>query len=380
MKRELNTVSVPVIILASFICFASSAEDASNIKESAREIGKETLGKVQESTKRDIVDTEVGKAINFQGTNLPETQYSHGNMYDAAKQKAADKDNLEAQITEKAFLRQKEYPITHKDSFLDKAKFASKNPEVYVDWLRGKYADCKQEGGEEILAKDIKVCDEYKQLTEKSCIIGRKIQVEAKHKYECIKERKHYTMSCKSTLSLTCKEMGATDAIFTAIAKADLLDKTARQNIYMDLKPSGAYLDITQGWGVHIHGGRWGCAGTQHAITLNIENIEEVVSLKISYIELFALHGHLTLLVNGQRAFITPGAKPATGPLSAHDNDIKRTYKDTPNIDIKPFLRNGINNLILEIAACGGGSFRFQLHAMAPVCKNWEEHWGESCE
>ena len=73
MKNK-QSLSVPLIILSGFICFASNAESVSDVKESAKRVANEALGKAtakQDMThKPDPLGPSIGEAINHKGTNL----------------------------------------------------------------------------------------------------------------------------------------------------------------------------------------------------------------------------------------------------------------------------------------------------------------------
>jgi hypothetical protein len=55
---------------------------------------------------------EISSIINYQGTELPEKAYAHGDMLDAARQKA---NGETGKIVGNSFTRQGEYKISHKD-------------------------------------------------------------------------------------------------------------------------------------------------------------------------------------------------------------------------------------------------------------------------
>jgi hypothetical protein len=187
-------------------------------KQSGKDLANSLLGQVQNNAQQDInnkhasTDTSVATSINYKGTDVPERNYTNENMDAAKNQKAADKNNTEASIVSTSFLRAKEYPVSLSDSFLDKANDAQKNPENYVDWLSGKYTDCNQEGGEEVLSKSSHTCDEFKEIKDNICSVGRSIQVDSKHKYICPRKINKFEKVCNKVLTVSIERGGNCDS------------------------------------------------------------------------------------------------------------------------------------------------------------------------
>lgn len=220
LRRSLQ-LSVPVFILFNFNALASEEQGFVNAKQAGKDLANSLLSQVQGNirqdinTKNPITDTSVAESINFKGTDIPEKGYTNENIDNAKNQKAADKNNTEANIVSSSFLRAKEYPISLSSSFLAKANDAQKNPENYVNWLSGKYTDCNQEGGEEVLSKSSHTCNEFKEIKDNTCSVGRSIEVDSKHKYICPRKLNKFEKICHRTLNIAinkdidCSSIGA---------------------------------------------------------------------------------------------------------------------------------------------------------------------------
>lgn len=50
-----------------------------------------------------------------------------------------------------------------------------------------------------------------------------------------------------------------------------------------------------------------------------------------------------------------------------------------PNMDIRSFLKNGINNLEIILAVGGGGGIEVVLNYTTASCKKWSEEWNDIC-
>jgi hypothetical protein len=197
--KSISLVAALAILLP--IVSIAHAQDLLEANKEDKDFGNSALGKLHIPV-RPYMDDKIGSQINYKGTNLPELKYSSGNMQDAAREKA---DSKIGKIISTGFIRKKEFKVTSKDSFLDKANHAQANPEEYVNWLTGKYEDCVQEP-EASFSKEVKTCDEYQEIKEQSCHVGRLIEVDAKHNYECLRKREKFAKVCIKTLNVTVEE------------------------------------------------------------------------------------------------------------------------------------------------------------------------------
>lgn len=190
-----------------------SAYDVAQAKRDGQNLANSNLGKVQSTTQRSVTDiipgsdnTTAGQGINFQGTEVPEKAYIDGNMEMAARNKAVDESFTAGDMAKKGFLRGKEFEIKANDTFLDKAQYVQKHPEEYVKGLSGKYTDCESRGGADVKYLSLKTCDEYQEITNNSCKIGQVIEVDAKHRYECVKKRITLEKKCTRQLKVNIIE------------------------------------------------------------------------------------------------------------------------------------------------------------------------------
>ena len=259
---------------------------------------------------------------------------------------------------------------------MDKANFAQKHPEHYVDWLSGKYTDCKQEGGEEIVSKEVKVCDEYKSLKEKSCSIGRSIQVEAKHKYECIKERKHYRKNCEQKLRLKCKKNTECDSGGIVLSSME-----------SDMEWSYQYPILTLGtiaqrfyWSGH-------CSKYTRNIKFEVKNkdaIEKFELYQAGFNRFIRISLNDTQIYNGpsggSKLEIERGLVNTGDGFYPCGTDTKSQTIDV-SADLKPFLREGSNEILMEVIVTGGiGGGWFRIRTKQHCCNEWEESWEDNCE
>lgn len=195
------------------IVHQAKAYDTAQAKRDGQSLANGSMGKAQSTTQRPLgeiipgtKDATAGQSINFKGTEVPEKAYNDKNMKEAASNKAADENFTAGAIAKKGFLRSKEFEIKHTDTLFDKAKDAQKNPESYVAGLTGKYSDCKSQGGANVKYVSLKTCDEYQEITDRSCKVGQVIEVDAQHKYECNKKRVALEKKCSRKLNINIVE------------------------------------------------------------------------------------------------------------------------------------------------------------------------------
>jgi hypothetical protein len=57
----------------------------------------------------------------------------------------------------------------------------------------------------------------------------------------------------------------------------------------------------------------------------------------------------------------------------------KEFYKKDPNLDLKPFLKEGNNHLKIELAFGNSGQLYLKFFAPERCCTDFDEHWRETC-
>ena len=73
-----------------------------------------------------------------------------------------------------------------------------------------------------------------------------------------------------------------------------------------------------------------------------------------------------------QYCYLRSGAKK-------HICNTKEFYKKDPNLDLKPFLKEGNNHLKIELAFGNSGQLYLKFFAPERCCTEFIEDWGETC-
>ena len=353
--------------------------DLANAKKEAEAIGSINLNKAQglatqDPTSNKVNQVSVAEVMNFQGTEVPEKAFADGNIYDASQKKSTDANSNESIVVKDAFLKQKEFRIDGKDTFLDKADHVQKNPETYVDWLKGKYSDCEQKGGDDLIAKEKFTCDEYQQVTDKKCKIGRILEVDAKHSYQCQRKRVSENKICSNNLTVTCEKKYDCDSggiVLTSIA-SDMQWQYSYPNLIL-----GSIGDnYWSGW----------CAKYVRSTKFEVKNkklIEEFRIIQAGYDD------HMRISINGAQIINYPyggdylivknGAVETRNDGSNYSCELNTSYVTNTNIDLLPYLKEGTNEILMEVVVGGAGEGWIKIKTNQHCCIQ-KETWNEVCQ
>jgi hypothetical protein len=391
---------IPVLIILIYVSHSSSANDLSIAKQSGKDLVNSLLGQVQSNSQQDInnkrtaTDTSVAESINFKGTDIPEKSYTNENIDAAKNQKAADKNNTEATIVSSSFLRVKEYPISLTDSFLDKANDAGKNPENYVDWLSGKYTDCNQEGGEEVLSKSSHTCDKFKEIKDNKCFVGRNIQVDSKHKYICSRKINKFEKTCTKSLIVAIDKQDNCNA--GVIEYVGSPDKEHNSKAYI-INWSYKYPSLNIKIPVNEEHNWQGTIDVTRKIVFNIKDKSQLSTFTLNKIEIegvasVSLNGKLLFSVPNEPYYITSRemrTEARNGGYTAYfingiktRDFVKALRKATSkSMDLMPYINTGKNEIIFRGIPTKwlGHKFTNIYIEAKQICLNEKESWLEQC-
>lgn len=275
------------------------------------------------------------------------------------------------------------YNFSEEDAnFLDRAKNIQENPESYADFLKGKYSDCEV-GSKEVFSKEEHICDDYTLYTEKQCAAGKIVEVDAQHMYQCssgVKRRE-----CDRKLKVECQRSEDCDAHGIVL-----------KTISSDMKWVYKYPELTLGT---IADNYWtgNCQKYDRTTTFEIKNTRAIDEFKIIEV---GYDDHMRVEVNGHQVFIGPNdgnklvvenvlerniygyeyyvPKVNTGK-SIVDCELYISRKDSKNIDIKPYLKEGVNTIRIEVLVSGAGEGWIKIRTKQHCCKGWTEKWVEEC-
>lgn len=404
-------MTISYFLQTAFISIALSANSvsANEVKvaqEAARSAAKSLVSQVQgevTSAATRPVDAPIPKAgsvitdtgervavtaagsIKYQGTALPEKNLVHGNMEAEARARLVDENFEASQVVKKGFLRSKEFDIRANAEFLDKARDAQKNPEDKIKWLTGQYTDCKQEGGEDIKDELFKTCDIYRGISDKSCHMGQLVEVDAKHKYECHQEREIKAKKCHRNLKVWCEKKHDCDSGGIVL-----------KNIASDMAWTYKYPVLTLGT---IADNYWSaaCGKFTRSTKFEVKNKAAIDEFRIIVV---GYDDYLRVSINGVQLYNEPGggnileiekgrvvksveqqtqvgnAKGFSKYRYGHACELGRSNNIAVDIDLLPHLKEGSNELLIEVVVAGLGEGWIQVRTKQHCCieqSKWEE-------
>ena len=380
-----------------------------SVQAEAKVFAEGQLPNIQEYAKTDIEENkEIKKGLNYQGTDIPEKDYSDGNMADAAKkmkekqeqENKGGSEGKEIKITSSSLIslnqqnRETHLEAIQQSNLLDRAKHAQANPREYVDFLSGKYSDCEEVKSSEVrnTTSILHLCDEYVETTENHCAIGKIVEVDAKHNYKCIKEKKRYTKTCQKELILRCEaKEGIADPKkyfqMWGIGAVNILFQNADRIEYQ----------IKRSENFSTGNGDSGLVNT--AMSFYVGDLDRIQSFFLSSMNfktllMLKINGHLVFSngLEGDEMRITHAGNHyfATNKLYDYgfyrkDYKYMKVSETTPSsgfIDLKPYLRaKQMNTIRSQVVYRAHGYFNMDYRVvLKPECSKWNEEWMESCE
>ncbi len=197
---------------------------------------------------------------------------------------------------------------------------------------------------------ETRTCDFYEERDGGSCLVDQIVEVEAIHNYQCNKTRNARDKFCNKTLSLTCE------------GYSYVLPHITHNSI-----PGFSYNNFSL---KYITPNRMGqnCGGYNYYLRFNLHSVDQVEEFKFLWGQ---ADDRTMVYINGNLVHNYPSSGCELG----------RTYYSAPNIDLKPYLRAGNNELNVRIIVGGRGEgrgeFRLKYRECSKVVEDWQEVCGE---
>jgi len=353
-------------LICTYMMLASNALAEDAFSGSVADIHKMLSMPLEENQGEE--DLSVGGILNYQGSSPPEVQYGEGGISSAANDLAHSHGYLSLVTNSMAKIDDEDLSLN--DAFLNKSRLIQKNPEKYVDWITGGYPDCEGDEENEIVNKTTKTCDEYHQITDKQCLIGRNIQVEARHKYECHKERLVEKKSCFKKLTVRCEQ--GTDCDSKGIIMT---------SVESDMKWEYNYPFLTIGTIADNYWRAW-CGKFVRSTKFIVKNKELIDELKIVEV---GFDDYMRISINGTQVYNGPfgGTTLRTaddvvtnGSGNWYKCELNTSWQYNVDINLLPHIREGENEIITEVVVAGAGEGWMKIKTKQHCCvpkDTWEE-------
>lgn len=389
--KNLQLIIFSILLYQSAAYAAISEDDLRKFKEEGQIIGRS----IESSISGSIVNNQQSQdAIGFEGINIKGNGMSieeAENLSVAAMQLNDEsylretqgesvtyectKDNCNVGHTFSslsAVKRQEEIEtlgFTKEQSFLDKAIAQTKNSEF--DFLNGKDIQCPSRA-ENLISKTIETCDQYYDLKTSNCFPKQVVEIDPEYKYSCLKTREEKIKTCHEEItSIKCLETQECD--MGGIEKGTLASD-------MKFEFSNGVLTIGT-----IADNYWGgyCAVYDRTTTFKITNKDKIKEFLLFNV---GFDDYMSISLNDHLIYVGPdgGNKLEVGTRGRlkHkfvDNGIKpnkcelsNNWVREPNIDLKPYLKEGENILKTRVIVAGAGEGWLQIRAKQNCCVNWD--------
>lgn len=259
-------------------------------------------------------------------------------------------------------------PVSLNDPYLSKAKpeYVKLSPE-YQEVMRmftTNYSDCKPVtiSSSEF---ETRTCDDFDEMTGGICEVPQEVDVEAEHNYNCLRSRQTVGRICDRSLSIVCEDNnGQCDAGGINLTS---IDSDMAWNYHYPILTIGSIGDnYWSQWGGTVNG-----CDYRRSISFDIRNVNDVTLFNLRSL---AYDDQMSIAINGTQIFIGP-----YGSISGC-REYSRTWTANPNIDLIPYLRNGINTIEMRVLVGGRGEAWLNIEARQRCCNNPKEVWTEVCK
>ena len=232
MKSRHRIWLAGVLLMAPLSALAQSASPTQAAHDDGKAFGAATNPTVQGS----VNNGNVGNAPDYNGTSLPQSSYSDGNMYDAAT--AAAQNDQAAQVIGTSFPSRSTQPVSKSDSFLNTYWGVAANPNSVLPSFSGQYGDCiTQPGGQGPPTTQMETCDQYSTLVNNTCTNTRDVEVQANPIYNCTVDSPTQPEACTVSHDVTTQ----TDDTYTCTATGPTQQQTCSIGRDVEVQQNNTY-------------------------------------------------------------------------------------------------------------------------------------------
>jgi len=365
-----------VIILCLVLLFPFNAYSASydNYKTDAQSIFDSSSTNINNSLSQ--TEDQLKESVNKDITSNPkETKYIDGNMEDDARLLASQ--NETSKLINSSYIERPNIEIKSTDSFLQKAnsiESSATNSNYIIDSVTSEYPECTEQKSQTIINKQTKVCNEYIETNNTNCYVGNQIGLNDNTKYTCSKIRETSNKTCTKTLTTKClayKECGTNGLILNSIDS--------------DMKWTYNYPELTIGTIADNYWGGW-CKTVDREIKFTVNSLD-----MIEYMNLYrtGFDDYISITINGHIIYIGPyggstlytDGRNVSNGINWRGCELSTNWNIAlPNINLKPYLKQGQNTLKMRVIIAGAGEGWMKFKLKNKCCTSVSDEWEETCK
>lgn len=282
------------------------------------------------------------------------------------------------------FIKDKDGGVKNNKGYLDTALKTVRESKNNFDFLKGEYIDCAA-GKETTTFSTEEKCEQYYDVKKSSCLATQIVEIDPKYTYICNKKRDVKEKQCTDVLKkLTCKQNSECDSGGIIL-----------KGLASDMQWSYKYPLLTLGT---IADNYWSssCGKFDRNTTFEVKNKIQIQEFRVVRL---GFDDYLRVTINGIQVYNEPYGGDLLaierGRVAKSNQQIEavRNNKDrghscerktsnnlSVSIDLLPHLKEGMNELKIEVVVAGAGEGWVQIRTKQHCCTEWVEERDEQCE
>ena len=341
------------------LTLAATPVSADLTRDQALQLGKDFGSTANTGVSNAAANPDLTAVPDYQGTNVPETQYygSGLGIEDAARQNLPNSE-VGSFVQESALSRPR-FTIERNDPIVQRGDAISADPEAVLgQQLSGQYSGCQEvttTTAPQTFSEEI--CTEWGMEEE---------------------------LGCQKTLNLACNRPIECDAGGISL-----------DTVQSDMRWTYSYPYLTIGT---ISDNYWSgyCAVFDRSTTFTIEDIGKIQDFTLIQA---GFDDWIRVAVNGTLVYVGPYGgdrlevdlydpwgdgstffkRVRYGPTSYGGCELSTSWNRSLNVDIKPYLRTGLNTIDMRVIVAGGGEGWMKFKATQYCDCEWSETWESTC-
>lgn len=277
----------------------------------------------------------------------------------------------EAKLEALGFKKDKDqFPEDNKGA-IDKANYNAKKFIETFGAITGSYKDCKHIENSRSHKEETE-CDEYYDIKYKNCPISQVVEIDPKYTYQCNKKRNDAIKTCHDEIvSIKCKDSADCDngGIIAADLSSDMQFTYSYPNLLIGARENNIWSD-----GIYDR--------TTKLVVKNLDKIKEFRIIRVEFDD------HMWIKVNGHSVFIGPYGgnelEPFVGGVTNGQQQMSYelgvSWQQDVNIDLKPYLKEGTNEIWTRVVVGGFGEGWMHIKASQHCCKDWDIKRKQTCK
>jgi hypothetical protein len=333
---------------------------------------------------------EVQDAIGYRNQPVPKQDMPLEQAEGAGSQAREESDIFSTKATlerekkseEHGFIKDENGVIINNEGYLDKAIRASKDAKNDINFLTGGASDCVTDQ-EVTINKTEEICDEYYDIKQNNCFARQIVEIDPKYSYLCSKKREVKEKHCIDALkSLICKQSSecAAGGVVPGSVESGMEWHSDKNTSTLRLGSLGTYY--------------WRCGNNcKKVIRAAGFGIEHKDLIKVFKLKKLFLNNLLQISVNGTTVYNSLGGNKLEiqgwGEMAGIDAGLGkrgncminngRQIPDYVDIDLIPYLKEGRNEIVIELVYSRDGHVHIEIEAKQHCCTEWVEEREETC-